>query len=499
MPPPEGDFACGKCDSPLKIDPSLQRLSKAQTGLLISKNKESFNALQEHAASHASPHDLFPPDRLAMYEALAKKADDPVTYRKMIESVDDSLELEEDELSSPLKTPSSAPHTPGHSSYVLLGNSTESTPAVEEDTGANDHAISLRIKALSRIFDILSSHQDIDHPLSQECAELLLDNLRLKFDQTQVEKDTYLAFLRKLKEKEAQAKMDYDGNYLLDLDLNMKQVRHEREQLEAMEQAKLAELEMLEREKAQLDETLRQQQDELRRLETQELDELAQLSNKLRLDYNEQVGTVKQLEAAYNSQLDHLDYLRNTNVYTMIFDIATDSTQKYGTINGLRLGYQISWSEINAALGQCVLLLKFMTERLGTDLQDYELVPMGSESKIIRYSNSNEDGQVVRNKLVLNMFSTSDFSLGKLFNFNKLDVAMILFVQVMSLVQQNVQARDPDAALPYAISRKGDTLGGKSIRVTSNAEWTTGCRLLLTDLKWLLAYISTHTQPTTEA
>ena len=53
-------------------------------------------------------------------------------------------------------------------------------------------------KTLNKIFAILSNNQEVDHPLSEDCAKLLIENYQLKFDQSQKEKNLFI-ILRKLK------------------------------------------------------------------------------------------------------------------------------------------------------------------------------------------------------------------------------------------------------------------------------------------------------------
>ena len=60
----------------------------------------------------------------------------------------------------------------------------------------------------------------------------------------------------------------------------------------------------------------------------------------------------------------HLQRLRQTNVYNDVFCIWHKGP--FGTIGGFRLGRTseeaVEWDEINAALGQTVLLLKTMAQ-----------------------------------------------------------------------------------------------------------------------------------------
>ena len=75
-----------------------------------------------------------------------------------------------------------------------------------------------------------------------------------------------------------------------------------------------------------------------------------------------------------------------------MFKIA--SLGQFGTINGLRLGRLandvVPWQEINAAWGQCVLLLKTLMDINDYASPNYMLFPLGGRSKIANIQNPTE-------------------------------------------------------------------------------------------------------------
>ena len=81
---------------------------------------------------------------------------------------------------------------------------------------------------------------------------------------------------------------------------------------------------------------------------------------------------------------EELALLKRTSVLNDLFYI--DSYDQFGTINGLRLGRLetelVPWEEINAAWGQCVLLLSSLAKRIGFQSAKYILYPMGSFSRL---------------------------------------------------------------------------------------------------------------------
>lgn len=465
---PDKSFRCQKCNGRIKLDGSLMKLNLAQVNLLTNKTNETFN---DNDGLKLDPKDFIPEDRLSLYNAVSNENEDPMNLTDLTESEDSK----HDELNS--------------TSFGMVdaeGNDDNKySPADEE---GHYITISSRINTLKKVFEILSTNQEIDHPLCIDCSNLLLANFKLKFDQNQREKEYYMSFLRKLKERDNNDTSDSD------LDSKFSNSLNNFKQLSLAEEEKLERLKDLERNKNDLDKQLTELNYQLNELNQNEVNDVLKLKNNLQLDLRSKVNTLEQSKSLYQSHLNHLDSLRNLNIYSKFFDISVDDKDTYGTINGHRLGYKVPWSEINAALGQIVLLLVFLVKRLNFNLKDYKLVPMGSQSQILKLS-ANSSSTEQPHKTILNLFSSNDFSLGKLFNFNKLDVAMIALLDIISQIQAEILRMDEEMELPYAISAKRDAVGGKSIRITSNSEWTHGCKFLLTNLNWILTYTSIHTTP----
>lgn len=459
-------FNCRKCNAPIKLDASLLKLSPAQLTLLINKTHDhAHDESNLEILNLLDPKDYVPDDRLQRYEEAAATAK-PLHQWNLIQS-DDELESESENAGEDSSSVNS-------NSYVVLTD--DESGEVDKEEGR--HTISARVKALERIFEVLSQNQDIPHPLSQDCANLLLDSLKLKFDQRQHEKELYLNFLKKLKEREGTGIIE-DTDVEERLEMQMKELAL----LNLEQESKLTELKNLEQQRKALELELSMYRAELDSLHKNELASLLQLKNQLLLDLDNQVNKLEQLKASYKLNLNHLDKLRQLNVYSEIFSISFDS--EYSTINGFRLGYKVVWPEINAALGQIVLLLVFLINRLKIQLENYQLVPMGSQSKIIKFSTQGS----TRTKSVLNLYTSNEFLLGKLFNFNKLDVVMIALLDIVLQIESQL-CQIEEIELPYKISPKKDHIGGKSIRFTLNGEWTQSCMFLLTNLNWILTYTS---------
>lgn len=140
------------------------------------------------------------------------------------------------------------------------------------------------------------------------------------------------------------------------------------------------------------------------------------------------------------------------------------------TINGLRLGrlsaVQVDWAEINAAWGCTLLLLKTIAKKIGCEILGYNLVPMGSFSRIEKAAASEKstvlelcgsfaiiDVQITY-LLTTNVtrYGSGDWALGRLLQNRRFDSAMVAFLECLRqliqfaedrAIEQNVDLRIP--------------------------------------------------------
>lgn len=111
----------------------------------------------------------------------------------------------------------------------------------------NPSPLSHHLRSTVRLFNLLSTRTDIDHPLCAECTQILLRTLQKQLDETKNERDGYIAFekaVRKEREREAQG-------------LSREDTEKRIEKLKQEEQLAIEELKEAEREREQLDEELR--------------------------------------------------------------------------------------------------------------------------------------------------------------------------------------------------------------------------------------------------
>jgi len=197
------------------------------------------------------------------------------------------------------------------------------------------------------------------------------------------------------------------------------------------------------------------------------------------------------VEARARAAQAHLELLRRTNVFNDAFHIWHDGP--FGTISAFRLGrtaaVSVEWDEINAAWGQAVLLLHTMARVAGLQFTGYELLPLGSTSRVRELPAGGGRGGAVHDLF------------GPLSSLNPLasrgyDRAQAGFLACLQQFAEFAAARDAAAGaeapfeLPYPI--EGDKVDGRAMRygMGRDDKWTAALKLMLTDLKVALAWLS---------
>ncbi|CAI5711281.1 unnamed protein product [Peronospora farinosa] len=209
-----------------------------------------------------------------------------------------------------------------------------------------------------------------------------------------------------------------------------------------------------------------------------------------------QKAAYEEIRDAGTAQIDAMERkvasAKHLNILTDMFAIGSDGM--FGTINQFRMGQSASsvveWNEINAGFGECALLLQTLASIVGLDFTDFKIVPLGSFSKVIRTSNLRMEyclhGSDQQN------FAESHFNLG-----------LGAWISCLGQLMAYVRARDPSIRLPYKVAKH--SVGGYSILFLKNKhkEWTKALMYALTNLKWLLTWVSARgysiTAPSTTA
>lgn len=378
---------------------------------------------------------------------------------------------------------------------------------VQDDPGAENGSFADQVERTSRLFEIISSRSDIDHPICTECTDMLVEGLQQRLGEATKERDAYIAFLRNM-------------NSSIPAQEEVEAAEKSLQETQQAEEAAFAELVALEKEKDSLDEEIAGLEEESRQLDTDE-EKFWRDRNAFSLVLADFQNERDALNMKYDHDSRQLERLQRTNVYNDAFCIGHDGY--FGTINSLRLGRlanpSVEWPEINAAWGQTALLLATIAEKLSFQFQGYRLKPMGSMSRVdkIEYprpspAQSTDDagqGNLTAAPKVtsLDLFSSGDLPLHIPWLHRRFDAGMVAFLECLRQLGEFVEKtpttpvrpnrRDqaeagvPGLKLPYPINK--DRIGDASIKLGFNQNdetWTRACKYTLTCCKFLLAHAS---------
>jgi len=412
-------------------------------------------------------------------------------------------------------------------SYIMLNDSVLNHPSppnmtaspprrkiTSTSTNETSNLLSHKVTTTSRLFSVLSSHSDIDHPICTECTALLTAQLEKRLAFALKERDAYTIFLR-------------DTAADIPTDAEREATSSELESLRAQEAAALAELESLEAEEAGLEEEMAALEAEAKELDAEEATYWRE-----RNAFEQELGGYKEERDSLNMRLQHdtaqLERLQRTNVFNDAFNISHDG--HFGTINGLRLGrvsggkggVTVEWAEVNAALGLTCLLLQVVAERLDVKFAGWRLKPCGSTSEIQKVDvveGSTRHSSTTTTIQTLPLHYSSDLPLSISFMTRNFDAGMVAFLDCVRQLGKHVERMTAEEGgiatmrakatkttgqaaasttvpkpsglkLPYTITK--DTIQETSIKYGTKKDesWTRACKCMLTCCKMLLAHAS---------
>lgn len=481
---------CQKCRTPLKLDASLEDTSTAALKLLIEATSRSLAAAPDHLESSRP---LYTSEQKKRYDEAAGQAGPPVFKRGSTRN-DGGRNMQ-----------ASQAQDPGMS-YVLLSESQAGPPAAAPEQGqdgapskrrgrkgslgfSDEGSLADRMETNMRLFEILSSRSDIDHPICAECTGMLMEGMEKRLANARKERDAFAEYLTR-------------ANADLPTEEEARQTEEEIKQVQAEEEEAFAKLEQLEAEKASLEDELADFEDEARELDREE-----ESFFKERNAFELELRQYEEERDSLNLRLEHdsrqLELLQKTNVYNDTFNISHDKDD-FGTINGLRLARQsskpVEWAEINAAWGQALLLMVVVAERLDFGFKDYKLCPVGSTSNIEQ--SKEEAGK--KKTITHSLYYTGENPISWTWLRGSFDAAMVAFLRCLKQLGQHIEKRtantDAPKKMPYTMSEH--KINDLSIKLSSfygDESWSKACKFTLICCKWCLAYASsvdtTRSQP----
>lgn len=483
-------YVCQQCKEPLQLDASLVDLAPSAYDMIVASlpsvpasraryvadsEAEKITQLPSPSASKAAWQQATPSENSRASPPLSTRAQGKQPQRNLPAPNESFVLLQESMIRSiPSPVPGAAMPKKAALSNQKNVPAKNTSPLPVHQQPEPDHSnptpISHHLRSTMRLFNVLSTRSDIDHPLCAECTQILLSSLQRQLDETKKERDGYIAF-----EKEVRKERERES-----LDLSRQDAEKKIERLKYDERAAIEQLRLADREREQLDEELKLLEAEEKVLEEEEA-EFWRSHNEHLLVLAEQASRLASLRAAYAADYATLEKLERTNVYNDAFCIGHDGV--FGTINGLRLGrvpgVPVEWPEINAAWGQTLLLLYTIARKLDYTFENYRLIPMGSFSRIER---------TIGDKATYELYGSGDLHLGRLLHNRRFDFAMVAFLECLKQLIDSVKSQDPTVEFPHQIVK--DKIGEASVKLQFSQEeaWTRALRHVLLALKIVLKW-----------
>ncbi|KDR75148.1 hypothetical protein GALMADRAFT_249077 [Galerina marginata CBS 339.88] len=477
---------CQQCKEPLQIDGSLVDLAPSAYDMIVATlpsssipNNTSKSPERSTSEQSSASKAVWQQSKSASLSSKSGSALSPRAQGKQAQRgaplPNESFVLLQDSVIRNIPSPAT-PTRSKRGTAKASANTTKDTIVDEPQSRTlvqdsdNPSPLSHHLRSTARLFNLLSTRTEIDHPLCAECTQILLTNLQKKLDETKKERDGYIAF-----EKEVRKEKERESHGLSKEDAERKIQKLKQEEALAMEQLKEAE-----REREQLDFELQQLEINEKALEVEEAEFWRTYSDHL-LGVEQQASQLASLRAAYAAGILTLEKLERTNVYNDAFCIGHDGV--FGTINGLRLGrvpgVPVEWAEINAAWGQTLLLLYTIARKLDYTFENYRLVPMGSFSRIEKTTGD---------KANYELYGSGDLHFGRLLHNRRFDIAMVAFLDCLKHLMDHIKLQDSIVDFPHQISK--DKIGDVSVKLQFNQEetWTRSLRHVLLALKICLKW-----------
>ncbi|KAH9935685.1 APG6-domain-containing protein [Fomitopsis serialis] len=473
------NFVCQQCKQPLQLDESLVNLTPSAYDMVVASSPSPPSYSRQTADSEKLAQLPAPASVKAAWQRAAQSrpaspsSPSPRAQKRQPPRApphpNESFVLLQDSVvrNIPSPLPTTAPSSAKRLSYPRTA---ANEPVPEEVHHPNPSPLSHHLRSTLRLFNLLSSRTDLDHPLCAECTNILLTTLTRQLEETKKERDGYIAF-----EKDVRRERDREGDGMSKEEADVKIEKLKEEEKLAIEKMREAE-----RERDQLAVELRALELEEKALEEEEA-EFWRVHNAHLLKSAEQASQLAALRAAYAADSATLEKLERTNVYNDAFCIGHEGV--FGTINGLRLGrvpgVPVEWAEINAAWGQTLLLLYTIARKLDFTFENYRLVPMGSFSRIERTTGD---------KAVYELYGSGDLHLGRLLHNRRFDFAMVAFLDCLKQLIDYVKSQDQQVEFPHQIVK--DKIGEASVKLQFSQEeaWTRALRHVLLALKILLKW-----------
>lgn len=344
------NFSCQRCCQPLNLHSTLNNITKETIEDLLTKNNTKTNLSSNDDKTIGKKFDtnFYGQSSSSNTDVIHKNID---SFRNMKLS-DCDYSVINTQLPSTSITSS------------LLAGFKASSNAYDK----NSKDLNVQIQ----LFDILSDQSDIDHPLCEECADFVIEQMDKQLMILEQDCNEYNEFKNKIE----QTQSTISDEEIDSLKVKLKDLYKTQSNL-------IKEIKTLNKQNEELNRELQRSENDLRQAELEE-EKYWKEYNAIKYQYhqcqNEHLALISKRDCAKK----YYNKLKATSIFNLAFSIWHKGV--FGIINGYRLGrtpnVKVGWLEINTAWGQCALLLHSLTNKIGFTFLRYKIVPYGNHSYI---------------------------------------------------------------------------------------------------------------------
>ncbi|KAI9292553.1 APG6-domain-containing protein [Neoconidiobolus thromboides FSU 785] len=362
-------------------------------------------------------------------------------------------------------------------------NKQEQSNSNSQSNSQNNFNFSTLLTIQSQLFDKINESSDFNHPLCEECYDVLIKGLLRKKNEAIREKLKYKEYSTLMMRPNNNWNNNEDGVNVNDAN----QLENEIEKLKIKESSTIDSLKELEKQLESLKLSIKELEEEDNYLKIEEENYWNEFNN-YELQLNQFEINCLTINSKYQFDLKQLEILHNTSIFNDLFHIS--QFDGIGTINGLRLGrlppeHNTEWNEINAAWGQTVLALHVAANKLNFNFKKYTPYPNGSFSKILK---ENQDGT----KEYYELFLPPESTFSRILLLRRYDYAMAGYLFCLEQIHLYIQTLDPKFKLPYKIDN--DRINNLPIHFQFHnlAQWSKALRYTLRNTKSILYFLTSH-------
>lgn len=210
-------LTCQECKQPVQIDESLSDLTPSNYELIVGSIPKAPGSGGGHSRQ-GTTHDLLArtpghPSVKAAWErsqgdrsergsvsARRKAAGSSQSGQRQRASIGggESFVLLQDSIVRNLPaSPPNGPYSPKGKGKVTVK---EKDPTLQTQT-VSPTTLSHHLRSVTKLYSLLSTKTEVDHPLCDECMHLLLGMLEKQLEETKKERDGYIAFEKQIKKE----------------------------------------------------------------------------------------------------------------------------------------------------------------------------------------------------------------------------------------------------------------------------------------------------------